>query len=47
MDCKHCRYFRGKKHGCSQDVCCCEDEKLKALAKGRITRKKGSMRWDM
>lgn len=46
-DCKHCLYYRGKKRGCKLDSCCCEDEKLDAISKGRIKRKRGSVAWDM
>jgi hypothetical protein len=38
-DCRLCRHYRGKKRGCSLSSCCCEDEKLEAIAKGRINRK--------
>jgi hypothetical protein len=47
MECRYCKFFQGKKRGCSRDKCCCEDEKLEAMAKGRIKRKRGSMTWDM
>ena len=43
MDCKLCKYWRGTKKGCSRAVCCCEDERAEAIAKGRIKRRKG---WD-
>jgi len=46
MDCKMCKYWRGKK-GCSREVCCCEDERADAIANGRIKRRKGwNKRWD-
>jgi hypothetical protein len=45
-DCSLCRHFAGKKRGCKLDSCMCEEEKLEAVAKGRIERKRGSMRWD-
>ena len=47
MECRWCKYFQGRKRGCKLDNCCCEDEKLEALAKGRIKRKRGSVSWDM
>lgn len=40
MDCKLCRYWRGK-NGCSRAVCCCEDERADAVKHGRIKRRKG------
>ena len=45
MECCHCRHFQGKKRGCKLDKCCCEDEKLDAIANGRIKRKQGAMSW--
>ncbi len=39
MDCKLCRYWRGKK-GCSRAVCCCEDERADAIANKRYKRKR-------
>lgn len=47
IDCKHCLYYLGKKHGCKFDFCCCEDEKLDAITKERTKRKRGLMKWDM
>ena len=46
MDCNLCKYWRGKKNGCSRTVCCCEDERAYAIAHGRIKRKKRWKRWD-
>ncbi|MDR2903728.1 MAG: hypothetical protein LBU77_04410 [Clostridiales bacterium] len=46
-ECKYCLHYRSKKRGCALDACCCEDEKADALAKGRIKRVKGPMKWDM
>jgi hypothetical protein len=46
MDCPLCKYWLGKK-GCSRAVCCCTEEKLGAMAKGRLTRKRGSLKWGM
>jgi hypothetical protein len=46
-ECRLCRHFRGKRRGCALDSCCCDDEKLDAVAKVRIKRKRGSMKWDM
>ena len=40
-DCTVCKYYLGKKRGCKLAKCCCEDEKLDALANGRINRKRG------
>jgi len=40
-DCTVCKYYQDKKKGCKLDKCCCEDEKIDALAKGRISRKEG------
>ena len=39
--CGYCLYFRGKKRGCSQKSCCCEEEKLDAINHGRIKRRRG------
>jgi len=41
MDCPMCRYWRGKKKGCSRAVCCCEDERADTIAHGRIKRRRG------
>jgi hypothetical protein len=47
MDCKMCKYWRGK-NGCGRVVCACADERADAIAKGRIKRRKGwGRRWDM
>jgi len=45
IDCQICQYWV-KKRGCPFAICQYEDEKLDALAHGRISRKRGSMRWD-
>lgn len=39
-DCAVCVYNQGKRKGCKLDKCCCEEEKLDAIANGRISRKK-------
>jgi len=44
--CCYCQYNRGAKRGCSLDMCCCINEKLDALMRGRVKRKKGAMTWD-
>ena len=41
LSCEYCKYYRGKKRGCSREYCCCEDEKQDAIANGRINRKRG------
>ena len=41
MDCPLCLHYKGKKRGCSLDICCCLEEKREALANGRIKRKRG------
>lgn len=46
-ECRYCRHHKGKRRGCELTSCCCEDEKLDAIANGRIQRVKGSMKWDM
>ena len=46
MDCAMCKYYRGKKKGCSRAVCACEDERKDAIAHGRIKRKKGWNKWN-
>jgi len=45
-NCIFCKNYQGKKRGCKLDKCCCDDEKLDAIANGRIERKKGSAAWD-
>jgi|GEM_PF-1909435 len=46
MDCKLCPFYVGKKKGCKLKKCCCEDEKIDAIANGRIKRAKRLGRWD-
>ena len=46
MKCRYCRYYRGKR-GCKLEMCCCEDEKLEAIAKGRIKRERRDKWQDM
>ena len=44
-----CTYKGVQKHkerGLGEDICCCEEEKLEAIAAGRIKRKRGSVSWD-
>ena len=45
MDCELCLHYQGKsrhrKHGCKRAACACEDEKMDALANGRVKRKRG------
>ena len=36
MDCSMCLYWQGKKLGCSQKKCCCDDVRSEAVAHGRI-----------
>ena len=45
-NCSACKYFQGQKRGCKLDKCCCEYEKLDAIANGRIKRRRGSTTWD-
>ena len=45
MECIYCPHYAGKRKSCKREKCCCEDEKLDAIAKGRIKRKRGSMAW--
>jgi len=45
-ECLYCRFYQGRKRGCKLETCCCDDEKLEAIAAGRIKRKKGSLSWD-
>ena len=45
-ECIFCKNYQGKRRGCKLDKCCCDNEKLDAIAKGRIKRKKGSAAWD-
>jgi len=45
-NCIYCKNYIGKKRGCKLKKCCCEDEKLNAIAHERIKRKKGSAAWD-
>ncbi len=40
MECRDCMYYKGKKRGCSLTSCCCGDEKLDAIAKGRVKRRR-------
>ena len=47
MECRHCRFFQGKKRGCKLETCCCDEEKLEAITKGRIKRERREKRWDM
>ena len=44
-ECLLCLYYV-KKHRCSLNICCCEEEKHDAVVSGRIERRKGSMTWD-
>lgn len=46
-ECAFCLYYGGKKQGCKLKKCCCKNEKQEAAANGRITRERGSMKWDM
>jgi len=46
-ECRWCLHYQGKKRGCALSSCCCDDEKLDAIANGRIKRERGSMAWDM
>jgi hypothetical protein len=43
-DCSVCKYWCGKKKGCSRKTCCCEDIKADCIANGRITRTKEKKR---
>ena len=45
-DCIYCENYRGKKHGCKYASCCYAEEKLTAIANGRIKRGKGATAWD-
>jgi len=45
-DCRHCKYYQGRKRGCKLENCCCDDEKLEAISAGRHKRKKGAQSWD-
>jgi hypothetical protein len=46
MECRHCKYYQGKR-GCKLESCCCEDEKLEAITKGKIKRERRLSRWDL
>ena len=45
-ECLYCKHYQGRKRGCKLDKCCCDDEKLEAIAADRIKRKRGSTSWD-
>ena len=45
-DCQYCKHYQGRKRGCKLDKCCCDEEKLEAIAAGRQKRKRGSVAWD-
>ena len=45
-ECQYCKNYQGRKRGCRLDKCCCDEEKLAAIAGGRINRKRGTMQWD-
>jgi hypothetical protein len=45
-ECLHCKYYQGRKRGCKLAQCCCDEEKLEAIAADRIKRKRGSVSWD-
>jgi len=44
--CTHCRYFLGKKRGCTLLKCCCEDITQDALTNGRVKREKGVLNFE-
>ena len=46
-DCNNCKFYQGHKRGCKLDKCCFDDEKLNAIAKGKIKRVRRTSRWDM
>ena len=41
-DCGHrwCLFYRGKKLGCEQEECCCDDIRADAIANGRFIRER-------
>jgi hypothetical protein len=42
LDCQYCLYYKGRKHGCSLDTCCCEAERELALERGWWKREEGT-----
>ena len=48
IECRHCKYHKGRKRGCKFSQCRFDEEKLEAIARGRIKRERRAwMRWDM
>jgi len=43
--CRYFRYYRGKR-GCKFEHCHYDDEKLEAIAKGRIKRERREQSWE-
>jgi len=37
---------KGKPHGCGRDDCCCDDIRADVLNNGRISRKRGPIKWE-
>lgn len=44
--CEDCLYYQGKKAGCANDECCCEDIRAEAIANGRYKRPRGWFKRD-
>jgi hypothetical protein len=42
--CKYCLYFRGIKHGCSLEACCCAAERAEAREREQAVREAAKKR---